>query len=486
MSKFPKVDSKYYLYTLLLIALFLRLFNLNYEGLWNDELFTAYTAHPRYSIRNVLGIMRLDIHPPLHNLLCSIWSKLFSYNDTSLRVLNVLIGVWGVKSVFDLAKELFNKKVAWYAIIFAILNYYLINYSQEVRPYGLLFLLSNYSFYYFIKLVRAGFTLKNGIWYVVATTAMLYTHYFAIFVGAAQFCAFFFIMDWKLFKKTARKYVLTFMTPVLFFLLWVPIILENLNNDRMTWRDDATWKLIFKYPRDFFNDYILGAVSILLIVTTLFYLLSSKVYKHKRLEKFYVGNRFPLTILATWIVVYFSIPFLKSFFSETMMYNRYFMPLMAPILLLLAFYVSKIKSANTKNGILAVVIGYSLLVLFLKPSPYFTQTTTYREIAREAEKMDSDASIWYLSANPMYFDYYLRQHNFGDIRKRYDLFSELVARNGTDSYFVFLDLRLMRSEYKNEDDIPIIDGFERVDSKVFKNKSGLHSTKLIHYKKIQN
>lgn len=486
MSQFPKVDSKYYLYALLLVALALRLFNLNYEGLWNDELFTACTSHPRNSLWHVLATMRLDVHPPLHNVLCSVWIRLFSHTDTSLRILSVLIGVWGVKSVFDLAKLLFNKKVAWYAIIFAILNYYLINYSQEVRPYGLLFLLSNYSFYYFIKLIRDGFKLKNGLWYVVATTAMLYTHYFAFFVLASQFCAFFFVVDWKLFKKKALKYVATFVAPALFFLPWLPFILNNLNKERLTWRDDATWKLIFKYPLGFFNDYLLGAVSIILIFITLWYLLSRKFYKQKWVEKFYIGNRFALTILVSWIVVYFTIPYLKSIFSETMMYNRYFMPLMAPILLLLAFYLSKIKSMATRNGILAVVIGYSLLVLFLKPSPYFTQTTTYREIAIEAEKIDSDASVWYLSTNPMFFDYYLRQHNFSDIRRRYDLFSKLVASNDTDSYFVFLDLRLTRSEYKNEEDIPIMDGFERVDSKIFKNNYGVHSTKLIYYKKIQD
>ena len=118
------IDSKYFIYLVLLVSLILRLYNLNYEGLWNDELFTAYTSSPRLSIGAIIEILKKDIHPPLHNILSHYWNLIFSYNDTSLRVFNVLIGVWVVLSIYQLAKLLFNKKVAIYAICLAVLNYY--------------------------------------------------------------------------------------------------------------------------------------------------------------------------------------------------------------------------------------------------------------------------------------------------------------------------------------------------------------------------
>lgn len=485
MPKPFKLKTEHYLYFVLLVALLLRLFHINYEGLWNDELFTADSANPDRSIGDVIAfIAEFDIHPPLHNVLTNLWSKLFSYNDTSLRVFNVLIGVWGVKSIFDLAKTLFNKKVAWYAIGFSVLNYYLILYSQEVRPYGLLFLLSNYSFYHFIKLIKNGFKLKYSIWYVIITTAMLYTHYFATFIVAAQIFAFFFVAKGQPIKKSAYKYAVTFAIPVLLFLFWVPNILDKLDHDRLDWRDDASLRLLLKYPQDFFNDYILGAASISLILITLFYMIGRKVFKQRFLEKFFDGNRFALTILITWVVVYFSIPFIKSVFYETLMYNRYFMPLVAPIILLLAFYLSKIKKDTIRNGVFVVILGYSLLLLILKPSPYFTSSTTFREITQEAKNIDSDATVWYLSKNPRLFEYYLLQNNFRHTRRQFYFFSKMMDIRKPNSYFVFLDLRLIPKKYENK--IPTLEGYEMVYSNILKNKSGKLSTKLIYYKKIDS
>ena len=195
----------------------LRLFHLNYEGLWNDELFTAYTANPNNSFGEIVRAVKFDVHPPLHNILSGYWSKIFSYSDTSLRVLNILIGVWGVVSVYHLGKLLFNKKVAFYAVLLATVNYFLIRYSQEVRPYSLLFLLSNYSFYFFIKLIKGDFTLKNSLGYVVISAGLLYTHYFGMFVIAGQFAASFVIMNWTVIKSQFWKYLITFMGPLLLF-----------------------------------------------------------------------------------------------------------------------------------------------------------------------------------------------------------------------------------------------------------------------------
>jgi uncharacterized membrane protein len=132
----PEIKTKYIIYFGLLVAFILRVFNLNYEGLWNDELLTAVTSHPSFSVLEIIKTMQGDVHPPLHTILSNLWSKLFTHNDTTLRLLNVFFGVWGVYAGYLLAKVLFNKKVALYAFGFLILNSFLIRYSQEVRSYA--------------------------------------------------------------------------------------------------------------------------------------------------------------------------------------------------------------------------------------------------------------------------------------------------------------------------------------------------------------
>ena len=481
---FTENKHQYYLYVVLLIALMLRLFHLNYEGLWNDELFTADTANPRNTLGEIVRMVKLDIHPPLHNILSSYWSKIFSYNDTSLRVFNVLLGVWGIVSIYHLAKLLFNKKVALYAILLAAVNYFLIRHSQEVRPYGLLFLLSNYSFYFFIKLIKGEFTTKNSISYVLITTGLLYTHYFGMFVFAGQFAASFVIMNWTGIKRQFWKYLITFMGPLLLFLFWVPILKVHLERKTKSWRDTPEIEMVYTYMQEFFNDYIIAFVASTLILFSIFYLVLRNISKSKRIEKAIGDHSKILAVLVIWIAVYFLIPYIKSSLSTSMMVARYFTGMMAPILLILAFYLSRINSAGLRNGILAGVMGYSLLLLFLKESPYYTHTSSYREIALEAKAINNDAPVLFLSNNGRYFEYYLRQNDLRKIRANPGPFSKLVNRDTPDEYFVFLDLRPTPKRYR--DSIPVMEGYAESFTRTFANKHNIKTVKLIRYRKLKD
>jgi uncharacterized membrane protein len=479
-----KIESKFYVYLVLLVALVLRLFHLNYEGLWNDELFTAYTANPKNSFGEIVRAVKYDIHPPLHNILSNYWSKIISYNDTSLRVFNVLLGIWGIVSIHHLAKLLFNKKVALYAILLATVNYFLILHSQEVRAYGLLFLLSNYSFYFFIKLIRGEFTIKNSISYILITAGLLYTHYFGMFVIAGQFVASFVIMNWTVIKRQFWKYLITFVAPLLLFSFWIPVLKLHLERKTKTWRDTPEIEMVYTYTQEFFNDYILAFVASTLIVLSGIYLVIRNFSKSKLIEKVLSDKSKILAVLVIWIVVYFLIPYLKSSLSTSMMVTRYFTGMMAPILLILAFYLSRINSAGLRNGILTGVMGYSLLLLFLKESPYYTQTTSYREIAKEAKAMNNDAYVWYISFQGQYFPYYLQQNDFSKIRTHFNAFTKLMTRDTPEEYFVFLDLRPTPKRYR--DSIPVMEGYREIYSRTFANKHNIKTVQLIRYQKLKD
>lgn len=476
-----EIKYQYLIYVGLIVAFLLRAFNLNYQGLWNDELYTAVTSHPRLSIGEVIDFLKRDIHPPLHNILTNLWTKTFSYSDTSLRMFNIVLGVFGTLSIYHLAKELFNKKVAIYAFIFSIVNYYLIFYSQEVRAYGMLCLLANYSFLFFVRLIRSDFSFKDAIWYVLATTAMLYTHYFSLFVVAGQFFAFFIFMNWNRFRTKIWHYLVTFALPNLIFLLWVPYIFDNLEKPQGNWRDEASFGLVFKYLHDFFNDYLISTISFALLFITIIYLLFRRIIKRKTLTSFYGKAIFPIGILVVWILVYFSLPYIKSSFSFSMMFNRYFVPLVAPIIILLAFYVSKIPSRKIRQSIVVVFSIYSLFLLFLNSKPYFEYSHTYRENVLELKEINPDAHVFFISKNWHYFEHYLRINNFNKSRKNSGPFSQMVLKDNPDEYYVLLNLRPIPAKYK--DGIPVVDGYEKAETKVFRNMYNLKCTQRIKYVK---
>jgi len=483
MEKFFKPKTKHYLYLAFIGALVLRLFNLNYEGLWNDELFTADTANPANSISHIIFLLKLDIHPPLHNILSYFWSHIFSYSDTSLRVFNVVIGLGGLLSLYHLGKLLFNKKVALYAVLLATVNFFLIRYSQEVRAYGLLFLLSNYSFYFFVKLLRGEMNTKNSIAYVLITTALLYTHYFGMFVMASQFAASFVIINWTIVKRQFWKYLITFVGPILLFSFWFPILKVHLERETKSWRDAPSLEMVYTYTQEFFNDYALAFIASSLVLLTGVFLMLRRFRKVKFVEKLIKNKVKVLAMLVIWTAVYFMIPYFKSSWSTSMMVTRYFIVMLAPILLILAFYLSKIKGRSLRNGILATVLGYSLLLLFLKENPYYAQTTSYREIAAETKLMNNDPPIFYLAntTNERYFRYYLTQYKFSKGRVNFDALTQLVGRESSNEYFVFLDLRPVPEKYKKA--IPMVEGYYKSDSTTFANKYNIQTVRRIRYKK---
>ncbi|HPF10763.1 MAG TPA: glycosyltransferase family 39 protein [Flavobacteriaceae bacterium] len=482
--KISFLDKKYnpYLILLLLAALALRLYNLNYEGLWNDELFTADTANPSRSLGKVIDIMKFDVHPPLHNLLSNLWCRIFSFNDTSLRIFSVLWGLLAAFSLFQLAKLLFNKKVALYTLLLVVVNSYLIRYSQEVRSYSFFMALSNYSFFYFVKLMRGVPSKKTLIGYIGFTTALLYTHYYALFVYAGQGVMLLLLLPWKALKTHFKQYALSFAVPILLFSAWIPILIKQLKVPHQSWRDTPSAKMIITYFQEFFNDYLLSTISLILIVGTIFMLLFQKFTNKYSFFKPFLKHQKALWLLCGWTIFYFFFPMVQSKVSNSILVSRYFIVVLGPILILLGFYISKIpKKKNIRNGFVTSVVIYSLLVLFLNDRPYYTQSTSYREIAQDARNINPEAYVLFIGNHRRYFDYYLQQNNIRKKNGYLESFSKLLEKDQPEEYFLFLDLRLTPKNFKNT--IPVVSGYHQISEKTYYNQNNIKTVKLVRYQK---
>lgn len=479
------LDRRFFLLLLFIAAFILRIYNLNYEGLWNDELFTADTANPKIGIGQVINLLQLDIHPPLHNLLSNLWSRLFSYSDTSLRMFNVLWGMLGVISFYQLAKTLFNKKVAFIALVLVVVNSYLIRYSQEVRAYAMLFVLVNYSVLYLVKLIRGEHDKKNIVAYSLFAAAMLYTHYFGMFVFAFQGVAVLFLVGFKKLFNQIKIWLVAFLIPIALYAFWIPSMIDHMNKKVNPWRDEPTLGLLYDYFKEFFNDLILSTITLVLFVSTvILVLLRSKIHKPKWLNKGLKDHHKALLILVLWIVIYFGIPFAKSSLSASMMVPRYFIGMIAPALLLLAYYLSLIEKRKIMNWALIGVVLYSLLILFLKDRPYYTQTTSYREITKAASEINNDAYVLFVSNHRRYFNYYLQQYNFRKRNGYLKPFTKLVEKDKPEEYFLFLDLRLTPKNFKNK--IHKVEGYKEISSQVFRNSNNIKTARLVHYRRIDS
>src|SRR5688500_17732413 len=149
---------------------------------WIDEAISVGVSS--YGFFEVPDVLRLDGSPPLYYLLLNLWMQAFGDGETATHTLSLLFALLCVPVAWWAGRSLYGARTGWIAALLAALNPYLTYYAQETRMYSLQALLSIVVAASFIHV----FVRRDRRFlpvFVVAFTAMLYTHNWAIFLGLA-------------------------------------------------------------------------------------------------------------------------------------------------------------------------------------------------------------------------------------------------------------------------------------------------------------
>ena len=128
----------------LLIGTTLRIYNINYENFWLDEILTFWISDPSISIaESYERHLSLEQVPFFFNLLTKFTHKIFGYETYIGRYLTAFFGTMSILSVAYISR-IIKKNDAYLLTIFLVsLNVFLIAYSQELRIYSItLFIIS--------------------------------------------------------------------------------------------------------------------------------------------------------------------------------------------------------------------------------------------------------------------------------------------------------------------------------------------------------
>ena len=176
---------------ILLIGAALRLWDLDHESYWLDELSAVTVARAPWP--NVfVHLAEKDVHPPLYFVLLKLWIGSFGDGEASTRALSTLVGLTAIVFAALLAAELARdrdaatrRRSALIAAALVAASPFLVYYAREARGYSLLGALSLASTF---ALARAAprFTARRLVPYGVAGALLLYTHVFAVFTLAAH------------------------------------------------------------------------------------------------------------------------------------------------------------------------------------------------------------------------------------------------------------------------------------------------------------
>jgi mannosyltransferase len=237
---------------LVLLALLLRTRELG-VGFWIDEgLSVGISDRPLGDIPDAL---RKDGSPPLYYLLLHAWMRVAGTSEEATRALSVACALLAVPVAWWAGRMLFGTRTAWMAAVLAATSPFLTQYAQEARMYALAALLALFASAAFAR----GFAMDGSarerrpwaIGYAVSLAAMLYTHNWALFFGAACGAVWLYLVA-RAPGAERRDLLLTgavgFGGALALYLPWIPTTLYQAAHTGAPWAEAPTVVALLAAP----------------------------------------------------------------------------------------------------------------------------------------------------------------------------------------------------------------------------------------------
>jgi mannosyltransferase len=171
-------------------AAFLRVLYLTRKSFWLDEGVSVMIS--RLDGPNLLHILwRREANMAFYYGLLRVWLH-FGQGEFFVRSLSVAFSVAAIPVIYLLGKDLLGQRPGLIAASLLSVHAWHIRYAQEARSYSLFFLLALLSSLFCLRGLQSS-TRRNWTAYVVFSTLAIYSHFFAVLVVLAQwFAAYFF------------------------------------------------------------------------------------------------------------------------------------------------------------------------------------------------------------------------------------------------------------------------------------------------------
>lgn len=211
-------------YVCVLLAFALRIYRLDFQSLWSDEGYTLDIA--REGLETILArVSTTDIHPPLYYLLLHFWELIAGLSEFAVRYFSVIPAVLCIPFLFAIGRRLFGSRAGVFAAFIGIATPFAIVYSQEIRMYALVMLLSVGSTYFFICMLNDS-SRRITAGYLLISVLALYTHYYSVWVlGAENLVVLVLLARRSLDLSFLRRWIALQVSIALVYLPWLPVLL---------------------------------------------------------------------------------------------------------------------------------------------------------------------------------------------------------------------------------------------------------------------
>lgn len=407
-----KTAQHKWLILIMILAAVLRVYNLDFQSMWLDELFTMAVTNPDLTWSQFhKEIVTRESFPFLYFIIVKGFYFLFGYSSLVARMVSVLAGIFGVYAAYLLGKKIHTKQVGLIASLFVAVSNYHIYISQDARAYSLYFLFVCLSFYTLLIYIKRP-TWKYVLLYALTTGFLVNFNFFApinvVSQGLILLCLLFLLPKNKRIAFIQKGAVAAFIIFGAFIVNYQK--LKVLLNYKKFWTPAPQDDSLAKIFKNFFgNSEILLALITPFIVYYLFLILKNKEPRKWTYNKV-IKNKlfFGFLVLFTWFFVLFSYLAVKSYGPISYLLTRYFVSVLPVIFICVAIAIASIKGTVGKGIAVFVMVFFMMAHLFVVKKQYTTIThAQYRDAATFVKTNNTQNAPTY-SNQEYWYKFYFR------------------------------------------------------------------------------
>jgi len=380
---------------LILVGFILRIYNLNYESYWWDEMLGFWTANPNISfLETYARHINNDYTSIAYHLFLKSYYFFFGYIPEHGRYLTMLIGVVCIPLMGILMKQLYNDKLPiYFAMFLTSFNVFLIEYSQENRVYILIFLVSVLNLIYFSKLIfKKEKLISNFVLYLVLSiTGLILSPFFIILIGGQ---IFYILFQSLFFKDNNYKIILLALLSIAIYSgLFANNLISIISSSSMTDKGVgyADFNPNIRFLKDLFFPKFFGSKIMGLIFIVTF--ISAIVFNYKNIFK----KDSKVLFLLILIIFSYITPIIITYIFYSNFSARYIIFVIIPIIILISSFVCNFKTKNKKNYFLFTIIISTILNSFFEISNKDMFKPGFNEIIETIN--ESDTKNFYIYSN---------------------------------------------------------------------------------------
>lgn len=347
------------IFLIILSGFVFRFYNINYENLWLDEIYSFWVTDPNLSFAETyLRVQTTESIPFLYYYLVKICNKIFGYDPFVGRCFSAFFGFLSIFSVGLLCKKIIQNKSFLFTTCLISLNIFLIVNSQEMRVYIFTFFLISLSLIFFLDLYKEHkdkiFT-KNFILFTFFTFLAILSHPFAIIVLIS--IIFFIIIDYFFFLNKNRKVNIALLIISILTIGFLYHYVNYVSVNKIGWIEQPGIKFFTNfYFSNFFGSRLLGIIHLLTLIILLFYF-RKKIKKNKE-----------ILFLIIFLIFSYFIPLVYGYFIKPIIFPKYIIFVLIPIILIISILVFFIENKTVKK----LLISFLILINFAN---HFTEST---------------------------------------------------------------------------------------------------------------